>query len=366
MAAQAQPPETSRLLPGQVLRDFLTWWKQQMRGFVPEALWRDEADADALIVEGDPASSDDPPRVRLLRRRRLAETDLGSLVLDGSDATAAQRVLAARATPATVVLRLPAQAILERRVTLPLAAERALGRVLEYEMDRLTPFSAAELFWTFTIEHHDRARGSLHVRLSLVPKAQLRPLTEPLEHAGLTPSVLEAPVAGEAPRRIWLRRAQSAGDRWRRRGLVVAAGACAALAVTAAVLPFVLQASARATLEGRIAGLRPAVSKAEALRSQIGRNAAGADVITAEQARVGDALEVLATITDLLPDDTYLTDVSLRERKVELTGESAAAARLIAILSADPTIRNPAFAAPVTRLGTGTRDVFTIRAEIGG
>src|SRR5437870_2760561 len=56
------------------------------------------------------------------------------------------------------------------------------------------------------------------------------------------------------------------------------------------------------------------------------------------------------SLTRLLPDDTYLTELGEQQRRVTLTGRSAAAARLIAALSAGEGLRNVVFAAPVTRL----------------
>ncbi|HYZ64615.1 MAG TPA: PilN domain-containing protein, partial [Acetobacteraceae bacterium] len=65
-----------------------------------------------------------------------------------------------------------------------------------------------------------------------------------------------------------------------------------------------------------------------------------------------------------LPDDTYLYELSLRDRVLTVSGQSAAAARLIPLLAADPAVRNPAFAAPVTRNETTGAESFSIRAEI--
>ena len=81
------------------------------------------------------------------------------------------------------------------------------------------------------------------------------------------------------------------------------------------------------------------------------------------------ALRAIAALTEILPDDTWLTELTLRQRKLTMAGRSAGAARLIGLLSADPTIRDAAFAAPVTR-AEGTRaesggvDAFSIRAEL--
>ena len=55
-------------------------------------------------------------------------------------------------------------------MTLPLAAERQPEGVLRFDMDRLTPFPAEDLFWTWVIERRDRARRMLHIGLSFIPK----------------------------------------------------------------------------------------------------------------------------------------------------------------------------------------------------
>ena len=91
---------------------------------------------------------------------------------------------------------------------------------------------------------------------------------------------------------------------------------------------------------------------------------AGREVLTQEMQRTGDVLQVLATVTRILPDDTYLTDFSLRNRHLSISGRSASAPHLITGLSADPAIRNAAFAAPVTRIEGASVDVFSIQGEI--
>ena len=74
-------------------------------------------------------------------------------------------------------------------------------------------------------------------------------------------------------------------------------------------------------------------------------------------------MQALSALTELLPDDTFLTGLALHLRQVTIDGSSGSAARLIGLLSADPVIRNAAFAAPVTR-GDDGRDVFSIKAEV--
>jgi general secretion pathway protein L len=113
-----------------------------------------------------------------------------------------------------------------------------------------------------------------------------------------------------------------------------------------------------------IAELQPALAQVETLRRGLAAGDAERDILAREMDRTGDVLQTLATVTRILPDDTFLTDFSLRERQMTLAGRSASAPRLITGLSADPAIRGTAFAAPVTRMEGATADVFSIKAEI--
>lgn len=344
-----------------MVNEFLLWWAQQLRASLPARLTQDGAGPAARgLVAALHLLPAGQHGVDVLARRKGRDAALGHFVLDGAGVAALRAATAGQG--AAAVLRLPPELLLEQQVALPIAAERDPERVLHYEMDRITPFAAEELFWTWTAERRDRAQGRLHVRLSLVPKARVSPVLDALRGAGLRPAALEAGAPGGSVRRIALDRPQPA--RWRRRGLAVAGAACAVLAVAAVAVPFAMQSVRSAEVERRIAALRPRVDETEALRRRILSSAAGTDVFAEQRARVGDALLTLATLTDVLPDDTFLTELTVRTRIVTISGQSAGAARLIAALAAERGIRNPAFAAPVTR-NEGTRaEGFSIRAEV--
>jgi general secretion pathway protein L len=155
--------------------------------------------------------------------------------------------------------------------------------------------------------------------------------------------------------------AHHAASRW----LWPAAACCGALALGAVVTPFVRQELALAALNREITVSRSAAAEADRLRQEIERLSGSAGFIESERDKAGRPLVVLATATRLLPDDTYLTEMELRQRKLTLSGRSAAAARLIPALAADGEFRNPGFSAPVTRLEALKAELFTINAEVG-
>ncbi|HEY0203780.1 MAG TPA: PilN domain-containing protein [Acetobacteraceae bacterium] len=295
-------------------------------------------------------------------RRSHREAEVGRFDPDLPDAKERLRALARKRPGAETVLRVPAAMLLEREFSLPLAAERDLVRVLGYEMDRLTPFQAKDVIWSHEILARDRARNRVMLRLSLIPRAPVASMLAWLDGAGLTVSALQA-GASEPPRLVRLQRGPTARERWDRRLAIAAAAACAVLGLAALAVPVVRQSLALAAAEDRIEALRPLTAQADTLRRRIAEVRASGDAIAEQRNRSGDALAALAALTDILPDDTFLTEMAMNQRHVALRGQSASAPRLIALLAADPSIRNPAFTAPVTR-GEGGRDQFALQAEV--
>jgi general secretion pathway protein L len=349
-----------------VLDEFLTWWSRQLWELLPHRLRQGTGAGNAVVADATDAGI-----LTLTTRRRGSEGYLGQFRADAAE-PALRTALTARPRGEPVLLRLGPGAALEREVSLPIAAERDPERILGYEMERLTPFAAEEVFWAYTIAARDRARGKLVLRLTIVPRIAVQGLIDLLAEAGGRPALLEAPTP-RGFRTITLSHEEASGSRVllsTRNGLAAAA----ALAALVLISPYLRQSLAMADVRERLDALALPISQVEALRRRITGAGAGGDAISTETRRLGDALEALAAVTEILPDDSYLTEFTMRERKMTLSGLSASAPRLISLLSADPRIRNPAFTAPVTRqepvrIGQGNqdtaqRDVFSIRAEL--
>jgi general secretion pathway protein L len=341
-----------------MLKELFEWWVGQMAGLVPDRLSRSMVAPDeGLLIEPD-LNGRGGAFVRLFRYGRGGIGELGRYPLD----PVALRNAGATTRTGTIRLAVPADLLLEKRLTLPLAAARDLDRVLAYELDRETPFAADEAWWDYTVQQRDRQQGKLVLRLSLIPKAAIADLLSVLREAGMAPTVLDVAVSGGASRRIPIDSPQRRQGVWRDRTLPLAAAACVVLLLVAIGLPFIRQSVESASVARQIAALKPTVDEVERLRRQL-QDVGGSDVVTAERAKLGDPLAVLSAATSLLPDDTHLTDFSMTQRKVILNGQSAGPARLIGAFAADPTFKDPAFAAPSTHLEGQHTETFSIGAE---
>ncbi len=344
-----------------MLREFFTWWGRQLWETLPER-WRQSRRHDAIdgvMLTLEPSRAGALPMLDARRRRGTRDVALGRFGLDpaGLDQL---RVSVGAVRAGALRLLLPPRMLLEKEVTLPLAAESGLETALRWEMDRLTPFPAEAVFWDWVLEARDRTRAQLKLRLRLVPKIAVASVLELLASAGLQPGLLAS--SAEPSRTIPLDGRHTPSGR--SRAVAALAGLCALLLATAVAVPLVRQELAFRAVEARIEAVRPQVALADGIRKRLADRAANIDVMAAEAGRVGDALQMIATITQILPDDTYLFGLTLRDRMLTIIGQSAAAAKLIPALAADPAIRDPVFAAPVTRNEINGTEAFTIRAEM--
>jgi Tfp pilus assembly protein PilN len=75
--------------------------------------------------------------------------------------------------------------------------------------------------------------------------------------------------------------------------------------------------------------------------------------------------DLLKELTALIPDDTYLSDYKFKEGKVEISGLSPSASRLLSILEASPLFGGAQFSSSIVSQGK-TLERFKIRVDVEG
>ena len=323
-----------------MLAGFLRWWIARISELVPDAWLR------AFSLQQGGILIEDAASLTAVVRSRSRGT-----AVTMSDASRMARRMA-------VTLKAPPGALLIKQHSVPAVPWRELNQLLTHELGRLTPFAANDLFWKWDGHANPRDRTRINIVLMMVPKAAVVSTIARLEQVGIRPDYLDVgtpdhsavvPLSSRTTRKITVQGATYA---------------CAGLAVGVIVLPVLLQAVALHRIEGKLADLQPAVTEATGLRQALSAGGAAQGLIHQEAERNGGLLRILATVTQVLPDDTSLTDLSLRERQLTMSGRTASAPRLITGLAASPSIREPAFAAPVTRIEGATLDAFQIKARL--
>ena len=113
-------------------------------------------------------------------------------------------------------------------------------------------------------------------------------------------------------------------------------------------------------LNAEIARLDPEVRAVERVARELERKRKLLGTITAIEAAAIRPLPVMRELTELLPNDTWLTTLALDQKGVEVTGQAAAASALIPLLENSPRLERVEFSSPVTR--GREKEQFKIRA----
>jgi len=93
-----------------------------------------------------------------------------------------------------LVYVLPAQRMLARRLTLPLAAEDNLRQVLGFELDRQTPFRADQVYFDQRVASRDPVAKQIQVELALTTRAALDADLDRLKAAGVELDAVDGPA----------------------------------------------------------------------------------------------------------------------------------------------------------------------------
>jgi general secretion pathway protein L len=352
-----------------IIAAFFSWWFGELAACMPQGVRR------ALLGSSRRLEIIWLGREMALRwSARRDGRDLGRLPVDGEDAILARaefrRLVAGLPLERSeIVVRLPAESVLQRTVDLPLAATENLREVLGFEMDRLTPFRAETVAYDCRVVSIDRDAKRARISLAVAPRMLLSDITELASRLGLAPDRIESPsrVDGLAePFAFALPDVAKPGnDRWRAAAAALAAVSILFL-VLAVWLPLERKRSIVAAYEARIAELRPEAQAVADLHDRIKASAERGSFVARHRLELPLAVMVLKDITDRLADDSWLLQFRLADTELTLVGYAPSTASLVPVLEASPALTDVRFSAPVTPDPTVGKERFGIVAKVGG
>lgn len=264
-------------------------------------------------------------------------------------------------------LLLPADAVLRRPLVLPAAAADRLRDVVRFEIDRQTPFAAADVCHDANLRQR-REDGQLEVDLVVIPRQRFDAALAPL--GSLAGELGGVDVAGPQERPLGVNLLAPAERRVRQapmRGWHLALGSLALLAVVFAA--WTTLDNRRAAADAFEASLRTRTEQARrvaAQRQQLVDLVEGMNALERARAQRPTAIEVLDELSRRLPDGTYLEKMSIEGDRLVVIGLSQEASSLVAKLQGSPLWRSPALSGALQPDQARRRDRFTLTAQLVG
>ncbi len=329
---------------------FFKWWGQELRSFLPQKI-QDTFKAQGLLIVLIEQNKVFVSYSQEGITQNLAELEFNALAKEDI------KHIIASYKEATVVLRLPKKQVVSQDVFLPVATEANLAQVMAYELDRYTPFTAEEVYFSFIKLGYTENKTSLHLRLVLTKKETLEKSYEQMLSLGLKPAIADADisliiqdhetVAGSynlLPEHLRLAT--------NRKPLYTLAGSLLlmlSLLVVLLVLPLQMGAAG-------IDKLKHHARQSEAIAFTIEDSKKSLDYLyRATQQLVNDKnetpamVDVINALSKVLPDDTWVSYLRYNNKNLQLTGQSANASSLIALLEKLSYFQNVKFVSTVTK-----------------
>jgi len=347
------------------LADFAVWWRDELLGLVPERVRR-------LFVRGRPETV-------------LVQVDDGFVVV--KDATSGrpakaresgvlsrpeaitQLVRAARSNAEAVVgVRLPADVCFGRNVELPVAARNDLRRILDFDLERATPFKHRDVYTAHVVEGEATTKGKLRVRQLVTKREAVDPLVADVRAAGLEVGFVDCwgdrPSLGMPINFLEPRGGVQGGAGGFFRPTRVLVALALSLVLSALVLTLWGYESALAELQGKTAQAR---TQAAAVRGVLERSdAAVTDLVRLQDIKLKRtlAIEVLEEVSRVLPDTVWLNELRLEGDVLDISGLAPSGAALPTMFGRSAILTDAALTAPVTFDQREDKERFSVRVRV--
>jgi len=354
---------------------FFDWWLGELAGFVPAQLRRRLTQ---LGQHGRLVLAMGPSEVALINEQGSRARQLGQIAHRPGDPVSdeARRELAAALKrrgssilawrQPSVCLRLPAGSALRNLINLPLAAESNLREVVSFELDRHTPFKAQDVHFAHRTVSRIGVPPRLRVELTIMSRAAVNAALSAAHGFGFKPESVE--IAGSDPKTppsvLALHDEKPATRSFGRRLNFALGMTVLVLAGVAVYLPFQTAELSAARLETQLAEVKKKTVDVSHARAEIAALGEDGMFLVNRKRRAPNVTEILAQITKVMPDETWLVEFQLSAAELQLAGFSASASDLIGFLEHTPLFRNTAFRSPVTQDPTSQRERFHIAARV--
>lgn len=285
-----------------------------------------------------------------------------------------EAALARRGVPreaAHIVLEMPRDLFFVRRFDIPVAAEATLPQLLRADIERKTPFRAADVIHGHTLSRRAAAPGKIAVQLWLLRRDIV---TRALEGSGLGWDDLDAvaPEHGDAPGEeapvIALGHRGEAPHWFRAAAMGLAAAALLLFALGSGVLAYRQDASEK-ELDAGIAELSKRAGAVRKTADEAVAESGLLKILHEERDRGPSFADLWEEVSRIVPDGAYLTELRLSEEKpgerlVDLVGFADSAVGLPALFDRSPMFAEASLTAPITPNAQDKKEAFSLRARI--
>jgi general secretion pathway protein L len=268
-----------------------------------------------------------------------------------------------RERKALVTLIIPDDRFLKKKMALPIAASSDLRQVLSFEMNRKTPFNPEQVYFDYLIVPSHERTDKVHLELFLVPREQIEPHLETLTSWDVKPDTIR-PVTHQKNNHINLiaPEERSYVNAESDKTLLILTATTCLLFMAMLYAPILGQQKQLSLLETAVTESRKAAVRLQSLQQEKEKILAQSHFLENKQRNEMSSIALINEVTQIIPDDTWLSRLVLKSGALQLQGESSHASSLIQTLESSQYFTEVQFRSPVTQNKISQKDKFHLSA----
>lgn len=263
-------------------------------------------------------------------------------------------------------VRLRSSRFLFRPLDLPRRAIDFLDGMIRSQIDRLTPWTANEAVFSWS-EPGETSGDRIHLTVVAAPKAKVTPFVRLAEDWGVGSVILVAVADGQAgaagvATKIFEKSMLGSLDVVRVRRVLSMVLLVAAIT---AALSFVIADFVRGRLDTQQQLLSRRISERRAamrLNSATGDSAQ--NLLARLKQTTPSSVVVLEALSEILPDNTYATELHIEKDRLQVVGVTQDAPSLVKLMEQSPHFTRATFFAPTTRSTNDPGERFHVEARL--
>ena len=289
-------------------------------------------------------------------------------ILDGQMVSAVSAPVATTLRGSRVELTLKPERFLFRPFELPGRAAEFLDGIIRAQIDRLTPWSAADAAFGWS-KPHEAGSDRIAVTVAATARPLVAPYVQAIARLGVQSiEVFTTPPEHESSAHLIKVMEERTGGfdvgkvRQILTAILLVAGVTAAAAVGGSALIGMNLAAQQDGLAQRIASLRGAAGRSS--NGVTGSLAAAQTTLEIRKRTAPSSVMIIESLSRILPDNTYVTELRIEKNKIQLVGVTHDAPSLIGSMEQSGLFTRATFFAPTTRSPSEPGERFHIEALI--
>jgi general secretion pathway protein L len=285
-----------------------------------------------------------------------------------------------------IAINLPKALVIIKDQEFPAAARENIGNVISYELDRITPLSANDAYYDFTIISEDDK--SIKVNVMAVKKSAVNPYIEALKESGITVSSIfshssnlnsGSAVAMDSAAQAVIQYLSAAGEKTDLLTMgmkqtekmplgftLLISFAILTLITIYLASPIYIESKKLQQIEAQIKSKKGDLKAVEALKKDV--ETLNNELMTIEGFKQNspDAIEMIKELTAIIPKNTWLSRVRITPTTVEIEGYAETTSGLLTTLENSRHFSKAEFASPTYKDMSFKADRFVIKMLIEG